>query len=277
MVQVTDPRAVEAERVGIGRTAEILPWEEGWVLKLYFDWVPRTLIEREERATRGAQEAGLPAPATKGVVEVGARAGLLLERIDGRPLIDSILAHPWTLPSGFRLLADLHAAVHSRPAPDGLPAQRDLLDYVIRNASALPDSMRAPVLTQLHRLPVGSSLCHGDLHPGNVLLSPRGPVIIDWMTASAGDPLGDVARTLLLFRLGADPSKGRLANAAIGLSRRAAGWIYLRRYLSRHPASRREIDAWEVPIAAARLREEIPGEARDLRAMLSRQLSRPPS
>jgi len=94
------------------------------------------------------------------------------------------------------------------------------------------------------------------------------------MTASAGEPLGDVARTLLLCRVGADPNKGRLANAVIALSRRAAGRIYLRRYPSRHPASRPEIDAWEVPTAAARLWEEIPGEAGALLARIALSLSR---
>jgi len=144
MTEATNPRAARQERVGLGRTAEILSWEEGWVLKLYLDWVPRVLVEREARATHAAHEAGLPAPATKGLVDVDGRLGLLLERIDGDSLLNSILARPWALPWAFRLLADLHGAVHSRPAPDGLPAQRDLLEQAIQSATSLPDSMRGP-------------------------------------------------------------------------------------------------------------------------------------
>ena len=41
--------------------------------------------------------------------------------------------------------------------------------------------------------PERPALCHGDFHPFNVMLSPRGPIVIDWNNAHIGNPLEDVA------------------------------------------------------------------------------------
>lgn len=41
-------------------------------------------------------------------------------------------------------------------------------------------------------------LLHRDLHPDNVLLSGRGPVVIDWTNARAGDPALDIAMTWVI-------------------------------------------------------------------------------
>jgi len=44
------------------------------------------------------------------------------------------------------------------------------------------------------------SICHGDFHPGN-LLAKDGEVtaILDWSTCRIGDPVMDVASTLVVF------------------------------------------------------------------------------
>ncbi|MFJ5875307.1 MULTISPECIES: phosphotransferase family protein [unclassified Streptomyces] len=43
----------------------------------------------------------------------------------------------------------------------------------------------------------GDQVLHLDLHPGNVILTRRGPVAIDWCNAGAGDPAADVAMTMV--------------------------------------------------------------------------------
>ncbi len=40
---------------------------------------------------------------------------------------------------------------------------------------------------------------HLDLHPGNVMLTPAGPVVIDWSNAAAGPPGADVAMAFLIM------------------------------------------------------------------------------
>jgi aminoglycoside phosphotransferase (APT) family kinase protein len=66
-------------------------------------------------------------------------------------------------------------------------ARRDLIDAVDRLAASRPVE-RAPVI------------CHGDLHPFNLLVDPAGCVtVVDWTGTLLADPAYDVAFTCLLL------------------------------------------------------------------------------
>ena len=100
-------------------------------------------------------------------------------------------------------------------------------------------------------------------------MSDRGPIIIDWNTACAGNPLADVARTSLLLRLGSVP--GFMARRwLIETLRGLAHSLYLKRYLKLNDNVSDEVLAWELPVAAARLNEDIPEEREGLLALVER-------
>ncbi len=239
-----------------GRTAEVFAWKDGQVLKLFYDWVPSTWVETEAKVSRAVCEAGLPAPAVEGVVEADGRHGIVFERVEGPSMLAEWKSKPWVLVRSARQLGELHAAIHALPGA-GLPAYRERLEGGIRAVQALPAHLKEAALSALARLPDGDALCHGDFHPDNVIMAARGPIIIDWMTAVRGNPLADVARTSLLLRLGALPPGTRGA-WLIEIGRNLYHTIYLRRYLQLRPASREAIAAWQMPVAAARLNENVP-------------------
>ena len=86
---------------------------------------------------------------------------LVLERIDGPTMLADLRRLPWRTVPHARTLAELHARLHEIPFE-------------------------------------GERLLHLDLHPKNILLSARGPVVIDWTNARAGDPALDVALTWVI-------------------------------------------------------------------------------
>jgi aminoglycoside phosphotransferase (APT) family kinase protein len=60
----------------------------------------------------------------------------------------------------------------------------------------------AALLHRLHAVPprgATGSVLHRDLHPDNVILSPTGPVVIDWRDTTEGPPDLDVALTALII------------------------------------------------------------------------------
>jgi aminoglycoside phosphotransferase (APT) family kinase protein len=119
-------------------------------------------------------------------------------------------------------------------------------------------------------LPDGDRLCHGDFHPGKVLVSDRGLVVIDWMTGSRGCPAADIARTELIIATGnLPPAAGPAARALLSSARSVLIARYLRGYRRATPRESRETAPWSVPIAAARLFEVVDYPA-ELRAVMKR-------
>src|SRR5262249_45632035 len=96
-------------------------------------------------------------------------------------------------------LAALHYHLLSLGPPATLPRQIDRLAGKIRHAAASVDPDLANALALLPVDARSYRLCHGDLHPANVLIASAGPVVIDWFAASRGAPCLDVARTSLLL------------------------------------------------------------------------------
>jgi len=253
-----------------GRTAEIFLWKDNQVLKLFLDWCPAHWIEEEVRGTQAAYETGLPVPAVERMVEVEGRLGIVFERIDGSSMLGLVGSKPWKLFRLARVLAELHAEMHSREVPE-LPSQRRSLKRAIQREDVLPVNTKEVVLKALEQLPDGSALCHGDFHPENIIMSSRGPIIIDWMAAKQGNPLADVARTWLLNRLGYLKA-GIPERWLINPMRALFHSIYLRRYLQIRPGSRKQITAWLLPVAAARVAENIPEEKQRFLAFVEAKL-----
>jgi Ser/Thr protein kinase RdoA (MazF antagonist) len=247
--------------IGEGRTADILAWDEGCVLKLYKEGWSREYAEYEARIARSVHESGAAAPAVGELIEVDGRVGLVYERVAGPTLEQLMRRAPWKVSQYGRMLADLHAAMHLCPA-EGLPSQRARLENRLDEVAPSYPDVAAHARRTLSKLPSGDRLCHGDFHPQNVILSPRGPVVLDWIDATRGHPHADVARTVILLRNGyLHVPRGPLRAA----SRIAIAFMvtaYLGRYVAATGASRRRIKLWLAPVAAARLAEGI-GVERD--------------
>ena len=237
--------------VGKGYCSDVYAWGEGRVLKLFHGHVASERADREYAATRAVHAAGLPAPAAFELVEVEGRRGIVFERIDGVSLLDYTQARPWRLFGVIRQFAELHAQIHHHTAPAGLPTLRERIMERIAAADA-PAADKQAARDRLAGLPDGTALCHGDFHPGNVLVTPRGPVVIDWGSASSGDPIGDVACTSRLLRSANLPpwSPGYM-HVMLKYLRPVMHRSYLKRYLRLQPGTRRQIETWQAPLAVA--------------------------
>jgi aminoglycoside phosphotransferase (APT) family kinase protein len=145
--------------------------------------------------------------------------------------------------------------MHASTLAVDIPNQRQRLVEKVNAAEALPADLRSQVLAQLEGMPDGDRICHGDYHPGNILVTGQGEVVIDWIDATLGNPLADVARTtvLLLGAIETDQIRDPWHKAAI----RILHAIYLRRYFALCPHGKREYAQWIPVVAAARLSENI--------------------
>jgi Ser/Thr protein kinase RdoA (MazF antagonist) len=150
--------------IGAGRAADVYDIGGGRVLRRYrvpFD------VEPEAAVMRHVGQAGFPVPR----VYDADGPDLIMERLDGRDMLAELSRQPWLVRRHGRTLAALHNRLHEIQAPAGL----------------------APASGP------GDRVLHLDLHPANVMLTSRGPVVIDWSQARAGAAGADVAMAYLIM------------------------------------------------------------------------------
>lgn len=247
------------ENIGIpiayGRTAEIYTWHNGQVLKLFYNWFELEDIKFEARIARAIHASGLPVPTVGDVIQVNGRNGLVYQRVDGETMLKKMITKPWNVFSYAHLTAELHFKMHTSTIEADIPSQRKKLNSKIHHAETLPEHLRAKALDALETMPDHNRLCHGDFHPGNILMSAQGEIVIDWIDASNGNPLADVARTTILA-LGATETRqiqGFLPKTLVRMFHAA----YIHYYFKLSPSGEAEYNRWLPIAAAARLNENI--------------------
>lgn len=243
-----------------GNTSDIWPWTPQTVVKVLHPGIPRHWAAIEADITWRVHAAGLPVPAVEGVVEVDGRPGIVLERIEGETMWEHMKATPATAHDCIESIVGLQAELHATTV-EGLPDLGRRLGSKIDEAVQIPARDRRMAQTMLAELPRGTALCHGDVHPANVVLAERGLVILDWFDAATGYPLADVARSSLLMR----PPVSRWS-WPMHLSGATTGFLdrihceYLRALARRGLVDAEGFARWEVVVAVARMSEPVPTE-----------------
>ncbi len=257
--------------IGKGNTAEVYEWGEDKVLKLFFPGYSDAACAREFAVTGYVSERLGIAPMAYEIVHEGDRTGAVYERIFGDTMGTLLLRHPRKIAFFARKMAACHALIHAR-APVALEALRvkDKLAKAIESAPALSDGEKRAVLSYLNTLPKGDSICHFDFHPDNIMIAGERYYIIDWVDGCVGDPLADVARTVVLTKYGLIKGVKAPLRHILAIARQAILAIYLREYIRLTGASRGGIHKWILPIAAARLDETIPQAESDILLKLVR-------
>jgi aminoglycoside phosphotransferase (APT) family kinase protein len=254
----------DLELLGSGREAEVFAWDDGRVLRLARDPSQAGMIEREVIALAAAHAAGANVPGVHERITVDGRPGVVLDRVDGVDLLDSLASRPWTVRSVGKAVGAEHAALHRVEAPAGLPDLHDELRHRL-GSPLVPDDVRTRALERLATLPAGDRLLHGDFHPANLLRTEDGYVVIDWTNGTRGDPAADVARTILLTGGGELAESTPVVVRVIApVARRVLLAGYLGAYARRLPLDRDLVDRWLPVWAAARLAEDIEAERESL-------------
>ena len=194
---------------------------DGWPRDLVLRLMPDPATAAKETAIQSVvAEQGFPTPPVRlsGDPHEGfGRAFMIMDRAAGGPLLGgldggrAILSLPALIRRLPSALADSMAELHrldpeavrerlSRPGAPDLP--KHLVDLE-RSATAYSRGDLAAAarwLTAHPPPPIPNVICHGDLHPFNLLVSETGDItVLDWSAARLAPPLFDVAFTNLLL------------------------------------------------------------------------------
>jgi len=137
----------------------------------FYEKISMSDVEREVALQEFARKAGLPVPEVYGIRELenGAIA-IDMQYIAGQPL--------------------MHKSMNKDERAEALLKMIRLQ----RKIHEVDASQLASDTNQLNHL------CHGDIHPLNILWDGEKHWIIDWVDAHAGDPLADALRTYNIFQ-----------------------------------------------------------------------------
>jgi Ser/Thr protein kinase RdoA (MazF antagonist) len=208
------------EKVGEGAYAEVHAWAPGQVLKLFRSGFPRRHSWWEARMTRAVFAAGAPAPEVFDEVTLEGRFGVVLQRLDGPTLLQLSRSGAMTREQTGAILATLAISVHKIAPPPEVLSLRDTMAGSSRlSGGILPEHIATAILSLIERLAPGGELCHGDLHPGNVIMTADGPRLIDWGGATRAPAAFDLAISHILLtelapEIADDPERPRAINAA---------------------------------------------------------------
>lgn len=242
-----------------GRTADIHAWKDKQtVIKLYHDWFQLEWIQNEAARASEVQKLDFPIPKVGELIQVNGRNGLIFKRIYGQNMLAMLRQKPELVSKFASRLAELHIHLHTLNAQPDIPLQRQKLEHKIREATPLSDALKTALINRLIEMPDGQSVCHGDFHPGNVMVAMQEDasyVVVDWNDCSFGNPLADVARSTILFLGGITGNE--TPNLAFEQLVRTCHQQYLARYFELSSHDKDEYEQWLPIVAGARLNENI--------------------
>ena len=170
-----------------GNTAEVFEYGEDKVLKLFKPGYPVEQIQREFNNTVIMNRICVHTPKAFEIVEHAGRHGIVFQKIVGVDLFSEYLKNPSDEKVASVILTDLsdiQKKVLSEKTEEGI-SYKNFLDWFGYDGSNLPD---------------GNFICHGDLHPGNIIRTKDGELfLIDFMNVCRGPKEYDVARTYVLL------------------------------------------------------------------------------
>lgn len=209
----------------------------------------------QERAImRYVREAGIPVPR---VFDYDDPTAILMERVDGPLMRADLSRRPWLLSHHARSLADLACRLGEVLAPSWLSLHQGSGDRVV----------------------------HLDLNPSNIIISERGPVIIDWGNARRGGRSLDASYTWLCWK--ASPFAGNAAARALkraarrvflGVFEEQVGFAEILAHLpeaARFRFADRSLSADELELTEALLRKVAACSGQATRSALERAIARP--
>lgn len=268
------------KKIAEGREAEMFEWEGGRVLRLYRE-PERTAASMDARKLEIARSCGVRVPAEYGPLTLDGRSGFIMERISGPDLLAELSAKPWNVAHVGGIWGRLQADLNSRQAPPELEPLRLRAQQLIERSTHIPPDIREAALARMPSLPDGDRLLHGDFHPANIMRHGQEFVVIDWTNISRGPAEADFYRSYLMCTLGdLPPGSPALLRVAARFGRRVLRSAFVRSYRRTVRPDESIIEAWKLPVIAARVGEgieaEFPALFRQARQLIGDRSARTP-
>ncbi len=247
------------EEIGRGVRSIVYGYGVGEVAKVPNPDVPAAWLAEEVRLTDIVEACGAVVPRRRRIEEIDGTEMMVTERIMGESMLLRTLAEPDGASDLGRRLAEIQIELSRVRVSFALPDQHDRLVSKIRRTALRHGEMWMDALDLVPDDDAAPVVCHGDLHPRNVIMTEERDVIVDWFDTSRGQLAADVVRSLILLDDSIMDATDDAARLALTEFRRG----YEESAMSLTGFERGDLAPWWLVQRIARLSEGIGLERRD--------------
>lgn len=183
--------------LGIGNTATVYEWEEDKVLKLFNLGYPLESIKKEFHNAKAIESMSFGKTKASEIISYNEQIGITYNKITGDSLLDWLIKTQDVKQCAV-YMAELHQLILKNKIHN-VPSYKVFLKANINKASFTNAMKNKEALQLLDKFVDEETLCHGDFHPGNIIMSQGQLMVIDFMNVCKGSFLYDVARTVFLI------------------------------------------------------------------------------
>ncbi|HEX3022114.1 MAG TPA: phosphotransferase [Lachnospiraceae bacterium] len=247
--------------IALGGQADIYELENDKIIRVLRSKSDEDYLKSEMRIMNALYEKGKSVPRIYEYLRIEDRPSLIMERIMGTTMLDAIRKNPLHMLKMAEQLAKLHLEATQSAESLDLTSIHDRASHLIPTTDMLTTDDKDFILGLLESLPKENDICHGDFHPGNIMISNGKYYIIDWFGATSGSKLCDIAHTYLLLRNTPKlPGISKLLYQLMKMSSRIMSNKYLSTCYKGYPFDYSELSRWLVIRAAERVVYGMPME-----------------
>ena len=190
------------ESIGRGAHGEVFRIAPDTAVKVYYPDITMDRIERELNYAKKAFVKGVPTAISFDIVRVGDRYGAVFELLDGESVRDYIHDDDEKTKEFIDKSIALIKKVHSiRMEPGDLPSMKEnTLIWLSDIKEDMEPDIYKKVYEYVSGIPDSLNLLHGDVNPGNFLMTGGELMLIDMDTLCTGDPIFELATLYVTYK-----------------------------------------------------------------------------
>ena len=240
---------MKLDRVVAVRNTKTIYQDGDRCIKVFHDAAAKADVFSEALNHARVEETALHIPKLHGVMMIDGKWAISSDFIRGKTLARSMQEEGGNRGVSLARFVELQLQVQAQDCP-GLYTMQERLARRI-GAAGLDEAVCGKLIQRLNDLPGGSSLCHGDFNPSNIIVAEDGSAyILDWSHAVRGNGAADAAKSELLFRLNGE---------------QAMAEEYRKLFCKNSGIPEGDVEKWLPVVAAAQL---VLANARERKALL---------
>ena len=225
---------MKLDKVIAVRTAKTVYRDGDKAIKLFNEDYSKANVLNEALNQARVEETGLNIPKLHEVTRLDGKWAIIMDYIEGKTLETLMEENPEKNDEYLERLVDIQKSILDCRVPL-LNKLKDKMQTKI-GLTELDATTRYELHMRLDSMPKHKKVCHGDLNPSNIIITPDDKAyVIDWSHVTQGNGAADAARTYLLFWL-----DGNITGAE----------KYLNLFCTKTDTAKQYVQKW-IPIVAA--------------------------